>query len=176
MDTGKNGGTLPPAAPATREFHVVDEKTANWLLRKLANLEAERLRIEEQARKMISAVRTDYDELMRRYGDELEAWARQEMLDHGGRKKTVHTWQATLAFRTVPAALKLTDPDAALRYAREHAPQHIQTIEKLNTAAYRDDAARRLSETGELLPGMDRIPETESFTIRFGRKEDPEEA
>ncbi len=41
--------------------------------------EAERVRIEEQSKKMVSAVRADYDEIMRRYGDELEAWARQEL-------------------------------------------------------------------------------------------------
>jgi hypothetical protein len=93
-------------------------------------------------------------------------------MDRGGRKKTLHTWQATLAFRTIPAALKLRDPDAAMRYARERAPEHILTAEKLNTTAYREAASRTLEATGELMPGMDRVPEQEGFSIRFGRKED----
>jgi len=172
MSTGKNGSDAPQAT----EFHVVDEKTANWVLRKLANLEAERVRIEEQSKKMISSVRTDYDEIIRRYGDELEAWARQELLDHGNRKKTVHTFHATLAFRTVAAHLKLAEPDEALKYVREHAREHLQVIEKLNATTYREEAARRMQQHGEILPGIERVPEQESFAIRFGTKEDGEEA
>jgi len=138
--------------------------------------EAERVRIEEQSKKMVSAVRADYDEIMRRYGDELEAWARQELLDRGNRKKTVHTFHATLAFRTVAAHLKLTGPDEALKYAREHAREHLQVIEKLNATTYREEAARCLQQHGEVLPGIERIPEQETFAICFAKKEEGEEA
>jgi hypothetical protein len=171
-DAGPSTYPVAQRPAAAREFHVTDEKTANWLLRKLANLEAERLRIEEQAKKMLAALKADQDELMLRYGPELEAWARQELLDGGNRKKTVHTWQATLSFRTVAAHLKLTDPEQALQYALENAPNLVQTIRKLDTTSYRAEAARRLDMQGEILPGIERIPETESFTIRFGKKED----
>ena len=49
-------------------------------------------------------------------------------------------------------------------------------IEKLNATTYREEAARRMQQHGEILPGIERVPEQESFAIRFGKKEEGEEA
>ncbi len=40
----------------------------------------------------------------------------------------------------------------------------------MDAAAYRQAAEKALGETGEPLPGVEVVPERESFTIRFGSR------
>ena len=41
----------------------------------------------------------------------------------------------------------------------------------LDAGAYRDMAAKRLRETGEVLPGCEPTPVREAFSVKFGKME-----
>lgn len=168
-----------PAEPTDREeFHITDESSACWLLRQLANIQAEQQRIKAQAEAMIARLQTDHDRLTHLFGNELEAWARTELLRRGGRRKSLHTLQGSLGFRTVPASVRITDERAALDYARarpEQFPRAVYTEERLRTGVYSVLAKRAMQQTGEVMPGVELIPEREAFRIQF-RTESEESA
>jgi len=152
-------------------FHITNEAGALWYLRKLANLEAERQRVKKQAERMIASLNTESEGLKRVYQGELENWAREELKRKGNRRKTLHTLQGTLRFRHVPARLAI-DEQTALRFAAESLRACIITREELNRAAYLEEAQYRLDTTGELLEGVERIPERETFTVSFASPEE----
>lgn len=163
------GTTCPDNADALEtqtkpEFHIDSDSAANWLLRKLANLDAEKERIQRQAAEMIADLDRQKNSLEHLYGAELASYCYSKL---DGRSKTVRFLQGTCSFRTVPAGLKLDDLTAALVYAKSAALPVIETLEKLDTAAYREIAESKLMETGELLPGMTRTVEKLSFNYKF---------
>jgi hypothetical protein len=149
-------------------FHINSDEAANWLLRKLANIEAEKARVKSQAETMLRQLDGDAEGLRFLYESELQEFVRQKLAASGARRKSVAFLQGTCAFRTAPASVKITDPKAALDYAREHLSLfvHTQTVETLDTAAYRIYADDRD------LPGTERVPERETFSLRFGKSED----
>ena len=149
------------------EFHITSESAALWYLRKLANLEAERQRVKRQAERLVAALDTEAESLKRGYAGELEHWAREELKRKGSRRKTLDTLQGTLRFRHVPARLSLEENGNALRYAADNLPALVVTRRELDRAAYLDEAKRLLEETGELMEGIERIPERETFTVSF---------
>jgi phage host-nuclease inhibitor protein Gam len=149
------------------QFTIESDRAAEWLLRKLANIEAEKARVQAQAAAIMSQLESDAESLRFLYAVQLEAYCRSKLEAAGGRRKSITFLQGTCAFRTVPPGLRITDFDAALSYAASVLPGLIQTVTTLDRAAYRDMAVQRLNETGELLPGVEATPERESFTIRF---------
>ncbi len=165
------------AAPAAAvKFTIDSESAANWLLGKLASIDAEAARIKAQAEARANELRTDREWLLSRFGSELEAFARQEA--ERRRRKTITLQQGNLVFRTAPRKLVIADGEAAFVHARTAFSHCIieQTTVRLDTAAYIAEAER----TGELLPGMDATPERETFKIDVagpkgkGKAEPPE--
>ncbi len=143
-------------------FHITDEKSANWYLRKLANIEAEKQRIQAQTAKMIAELDADASGLKFLYEGELQEFVRAELTRKGGKKKTLHLLQATCAFRSVPASVRVADLNAALQYAKENGLPCIVISERIDAEEYKKLAA------GVMLPGMDTTPERESFSVKFG--------
>lgn len=159
-----------PEPEASEAFHICDERSANWLLRKLGNIEAEQRRVQAQAEAICKSLDNDAASLRYLYGSQLEAWVRAELQRRGGRSKSLKLLQGTCSFRTVPRSLKITDEQAAKEYAQATAmPQAVEQIERLRTAVYCVLARRALEETGEVLPGIEIVPERESFCTRFGK-------
>lgn len=149
-------------------FHINDEKSANWYLRKLANIDAEKQRVQMQADTIIAQLEADADGLKRLYEGELKEYVRQTLEAGGNRRRSITMLQGTCAFRTIPAGFRIVDTAAALNHALAYLPDAIDTICVLSTVAYR----RVVEETGEILPGIETTPERESFSVRFGNKTD----
>lgn len=145
-------------------FHIETESDANWYLKTLGNIEAEKARIQAQADKMIKELDTDRDGLKFLYQGELQEFVRQELARKGGRRKTLSLLQGTCAFRSVPASVKVADPLAALEYARANGLPCIVITERVDAEEYKKLAA------GKMLPGLDTTPERESFNVTFGTK------
>ena len=153
-------------------FTITDERTANWLLGKLASNADEQARVKAQADQRISELRTDYDKLMFMYGNQLEAFARAEA--ERRRRKTVTLQQGTVAFRTAPERFAVEDEEAATVEARTTCPEALQTVTRLDRAAYLDHAKATRAATGEILPGVTVTPERETFAVKFPKQENTE--
>ena len=147
---------------------VNDEKSANWYLRKLANIDAEQQRVQMQAAQIVAQLEADADGLKHLYAGQLEAYCQARLNETGNRCKSITMLQGTCAFRTVPAGFQLTDTNAALRFAKECGGM-LKTVETLDAEAYRVAADHALEAYGELYPGMETTPERESFSVRFGK-------
>ncbi len=154
----------PTAAPSV--FSIDSTDRANWLLRKLANLDTEKTRVKAQAEAILRQLDTDREGLLYLYGSQLEAFTRQELAKTGNRRKSLTLLQGTCGFRTVPARMSVTDAAAALDYAKANLPEAVKTLETLDPAAYR----KRAEETGELLPGLVALPSQEAFSVKFSGK------
>jgi phage host-nuclease inhibitor protein Gam len=155
--------TASDTASEPERFTIDSEEKANWLLSKLAGIQAEKARITEQAKKRTAELDADYTRLLGRFSADLEAWARQDA--ERRRRRSVTLLHGTLAFRTVPASLRVGDPSDALTTAKAVIPTAVQTIEQLDRKAFLDFAKAHFAETGELLPGIERTEGKETFGI-----------
>ena len=151
-------------------FCINSETRANWLLRKIANLDTEKARVKAQAEAILHGLDTDREGLLYLYGSQLEAFTRQELERQGGRRKSLTLLQGTCSFRSVPARMSVNDPAAALLHAKANLPEAIKTVETLDRAAY----VHRAETTGELLPGIESVPSREAFSLRFFGKDGTE--
>ena len=147
-------------------FHIDTEDKANWLLRKLANIDVEKERIRKQYETRTAQLDTDRAELLHLYGGELEAFARRELDSTRSRRKSLTLLQGTLSFRKVNASVRLFDALEALRWAEENRQDLLHVTPTLDTTGFRELATKTLEETGELLPGMEFLPEREAFSIK----------
>lgn len=151
-----------------QEFHIDSDKAAEWLLRELANIEAEKNRISAQANAMIADLESSRKRLMQLYEQELTNYVQKRLETAGGKSKTVKFLQGTCQFRTVPGGLRLTNPDAAFKQAIDTGFENLfESKITLNSAAYREYAQARFEEDGEIVPGMEIKPDEERFYIAF---------
>src|SRR5579862_2345346 len=141
-----------PTQEATSEVFTIDsDAAANWLLRKLANIEAEKARVQAQAAAIVKALDADAERLNYLFGAQLEHYCREKIAQ--GRGKTVRFLQGTCSLRTVPTGLRICDQSAALAFAQNGLTSVIRHVATLDAAGYRELATKHLHETGELLPG-----------------------
>src|SRR5579862_9491144 len=138
--------TEQPAA-----FLIDSDERAEWLLRKLANLEAEKNRVQAQAEQILKQLESDAERLRFLFGAQLEEYCRRKLQASGNRRRSIHFLQGSCCFRTVPASVKVTDSNAALCYAEENLPEAMQTVTLLNGQEYRRAAEERYQQRGETL-------------------------
>jgi phage host-nuclease inhibitor protein Gam len=155
----------PEPSGNSEEFRINSDRAAEWLLRRLGNIEAENARVQAQAAAIVKALESDAESLRFLYAGQLEAYCREKIAQ--GRGKTVRFLQGTCAFRTCPPGLRISDQGAALHFAIESLPKAVKTVTTLDTAAYREAAQRELQETGVVLPGLEVTPARESFHVKF---------
>ena len=151
------------------ETWVIDsEEKANWYLRRLGNLNAEKQRITYQHNAMLINLDRQIASLTGRHALDLEHYAAR-MLD-GTKDQTLRLSQGSCIFRVVPQSIRLGDRVAATAWAQAHAADlvTVRTEDVLETNALRKLAQQRLDADGELIPGMEVTPAHLSFRVAFG--------
>ena len=151
---------------ASDDLFVIDtEDKVNWYLRKLANIEAERARVKAQAAAIIARLDTDEAGLKYRFENQVIEWTRQQI--DGTRRKSHPTLQGTLCFRSQGPRLAFGDltTDAALTCAAGWKA----TRPTIDRTAYLAAAEKVFVDTGELLPGIERVDAKETFSVSFGK-------
>lgn len=144
-------------------FRIDTEAKVEWALRKIGAWDAEHARVKAHADAILNRIAGEKASFLARFQVELEEFARSKVAD--GKRRSYETVYGTLAFRKVPSTLAISDPDAALAWARENAPTAIR--ETLSIKEYSEQAKLALQQTGEVLPGVEVKPERDSFSIRF---------
>ena len=155
-----------------KPFEINDAGTANWYLKTLRNLESEKATIQAQTAAMLRSLDAEINRFRFRFEPQFQGWVEQELARRGSRSKTLPLHQGTAAFRTVPASLRVMSSRDALDYARSQGWPVIRSVETLDAEGYKSQAAAVQAETGEVLPGIEVIPERESFSVRFGTAKD----
>lgn len=154
-----------PEAPAPVEdgFRIDSDDKVEWALRKIGAWDAEHARVKAHSESILKRITSEKESFLARFQVDLEEYTRQKI--EGGKRRSYETVYGTLAFRKVPSTLAISDPDAALAWARENAPTAVR--ETLSIKEYSEQAKLALQQTGEVLPGVEVKPERESFSIRF---------
>jgi phage host-nuclease inhibitor protein Gam len=161
--------TAQETTEQTEGFHITTDSAANWLLRRLANIETEKARITAQAAEMVRQLDADAQRLKHLYEGELLDYCRRRMAENGNRRRSCTFLQGSVHLRTVPPSVKVADPAAALVYAQDSGLPAVKTVVTLDAALYRAEAERHMQETGELLPGVETTPEHETHRLSFGK-------
>jgi len=152
-------------------FVIDTADRAEWLLGKLAAIDAEADRMRANTVKRIAELDADRESLLYRFGEQLTAFCRAE--SDRRRRKTVTLANGSVSFRAVPERFVIADMDAATETARAVCPAALvtETVTRLDRAAFLDAARAALSGAGELLPGVELLPASESVSIKPGSKE-----
>jgi Bacteriophage Mu Gam like protein len=191
--TTKNPTTDPSEAPSfalSNEtelpggFVLDSREKCDWFLSKLADFDAEERKIRERAAQivaqmeaMIARNKTDRDAFNGRFCQQFQAFvAEQVAADRKGRKSVIF-FNGTAGFRTVPPALVVESAQDAMTTARAVCPSAItkEEREKFDREAFLTYAREHFASTGEVLPGLKRTEERESFTIKIAAGKGGEE-
>ena len=151
-------------APVRDGFVIDSEWKATWVLGKIGAVRNARESLHNQYAAMARSMQGEEDRLLNRFGPDLEAWAKARM---GGGRKSVKLLTGMLAFRTVPAALKMVDDLAARDFAEEsNLERCFEVVKKFKEGEYKALASLALKESGEVFPGMELLDEQDRFYIR----------
>ncbi len=90
-------------------FAVRDAASANWVIRKIVEARAYAQRVKAWAELEQRRAQREEDFLLRRFGVELQAWARQEIARQHDGRRSVSLPAGAVGFRTEPTRLAVTD-------------------------------------------------------------------
>lgn len=114
-----------------KQFAIVDEKTANWLVRKIIEARQYDAQVKTWAAKECRRAEREEMTLMFLFGRQIEAWTKDQIGRLSGRRKSICLPAGTVGFRSQNAKLVIDDEFAVLNWARQNLPSAIQSTEKL---------------------------------------------
>ncbi len=146
-------------------FVIDTEAKVNWYLGIKANNAAEVARIKAQTAQRVRELEADAAALDARFLADVQDWAEGERTRR--RRQTLTLQQGTLAFRACSASLRIVDEGTAFMFADTEAPHLLKVRRDVDTSAFLKAAEKWLAETGECLPGVERVNARESFAVTF---------
>jgi hypothetical protein len=145
------------------QFAIVDENSANWLVKKIVGARQYALRVKEWSEKEQRRAEREEHALLFMFGRQLEGWTKDEVAKLRGRRKSLNLPAGQIGFRRVNAKLVIDDDKRVLAWAKLNCPQAVVVVEKLGKSAL--DSF--FSETGVIpIDGARLDPEEERFFIR----------
>jgi len=131
-----------------------------------ATLQAEKAKMEaivENTRKMVAKHQARLDWLEARYNAQLQDYAMSQLPRKADGSLKVKTWTCpygTVAFRTVAQKVRVVDEEEAVEWLMHHDPEAVKTKHTILVSKLTGLTA------GDLPPGTEIIPATESVTIK----------
>jgi len=131
-----------------------------------ATLQAEKAKMDaivENTRKMVAKHQARLDWLEAQFNAQLQDYAMSQLPRKADGTLKVKTWTCpygTVAFRTVAERVKVVDEEQAVAYCLEHDPEAVKTKHTILISKLTGLTA------GDLPPGTEIIPATESVTIK----------
>jgi hypothetical protein len=147
-----------PAVPEA--FAVRDRASANWVVRKIAEARAYADHVKAWAELELRRAQREEAFFLRRFGTELEAWARAEI--ESSRRKSLKLPAGTVGFRTEPIRLEINDEQKLILWCRRHLPDAV----RVQTSVLRAAVKEHLVQTGECPDGTQPSGGGERFYIR----------
>jgi hypothetical protein len=145
-----------------QKFEITDEKSANWLVRRVQDARQYSLRVKEWAEQEKRRAEREETVLLFLYGRQLEAWVRCGIEKLGGRRKSLCLPSGTLQFRHENTKLIVDDEAAVIMWARHNLPAAIKVTETVTKTPLNEHFA----QTGEVPDGMHVEAARERFSIR----------
>ena len=159
-------------------FHVTDEKTAEWVMEKMQEEDAAALALTARLQAIqdnLSTLRKRHENrrsyLETKFADELTAFARTQL---DGKIKSWTCPYGTVAFRSTPQGLKVSDEELALQFAKEFHPQAVKVTERFLISKL-DKVSKDYLAVDEKMRtdyGFEVVPAGETVSIKTGLKTD----
>ncbi len=149
-------------AQVPERFSVVDEGSANWVIRRIVEARAYAERVAAWAQIESRRARREEAFFLLRFGGQLEAWAQEQIAQRGGRQKSLNLPSGRIGFRTAPPKLVIYDESALLAWARQHCPQAVEAVERVRKVALNE----HFTDTGEIPPGAKFDPQHQTIFIK----------
>jgi hypothetical protein len=146
-----------------KQFAITDEKSANWLVRKIINAREYGLSVKAWADREKRRAEREEMTLLFLFGRQIEAWTKDQIEKLNGRRKSISLPAGTVAIRSENPKLVIDDEDAVLGWVRENLPQALLTQEKVMKSVLN----AHFEATGEVPDaGVHVEPARETFSIR----------
>jgi hypothetical protein len=165
-DTGEIVDMVLPQQEAP--FMVHDQQSAEWVLQRIFEAEAEVAAIRKRREVLLSnlaAMEAEHqrrvDWLRRRFSGELEAHAEVEL--EGKKQRSIRTPFGTLAFRRKPSRVVVTDEDKAVEFCEAVGYENVVKVTKKVLVSMLPDSFAAADA-----PGFDVEPESDGFSIKTG--------
>jgi hypothetical protein len=142
-------------------FAVRDAASANWVVRKIVEARAYAARSKAWADAEQRRAQREEDFLLRRFGAELEQWARQQIARQRDRRQSVNLPAGRIGFRTEPTKLAVMDERQLLNWCRQNLSSAICTIESVAKTPLME----HLKATGECPTGTELMGGGHKFYI-----------
>jgi hypothetical protein len=178
--------TVPPVIVPER-FVIDDAPKASWVVRKIVEARKYGERVQQWCERELHRAEQEEEWLLRRFGVELEAWAKGELERTGGRRRSLNLPGGAVGFRMQPARVEVLDEQAVLTWCRSQLPIALKvTVEandqhglellrwqaqhaedsRLRQYVLREALNRHVQETGELPDGAGVRPAADQFYVR----------
>lgn len=145
------------------QFHVHDDATANWVVRKILEARAYAKHCAEWCDREQARAQRDEEFLMFRFGQQLLEHARKRIGEQGGRRKSVNLPAGTIGFRHEGAKLLVDDEAKVIEWAKRTRPELVCVVERLSKSGLN----QHLEETGEAPDvGVHIEPAREKFYVK----------
>ena len=146
-----------------QRFVVNDERSANWLVRRIIAARDYGDRVKDWAAQERRRAEREEQTLMYLYGRQIERWVQEEITRPNGKRKSLVLPGGTVGFRRAPAKLVVDDEKIVLSWAKQNCPQAVVIVEKLAKVIL----DTYVQETGHAPDdGVHVEPESERFFIR----------
>ncbi|MBA3775434.1 MAG: host-nuclease inhibitor Gam family protein [Betaproteobacteria bacterium] len=112
-------------------FSVHNAATANWVVRKIVEARAYGQRVKAWAELEQRRAQREEAFLLRRFGVELETWARQQIAQQHDGRRSVSLPAGGIGFRIEPTRLCVVDDKRLLDWCKTHLPSAIRVIQSV---------------------------------------------
>lgn len=149
-------------AEVDERFHVRDEASASWVVRKVNEERAHRARVEKwyEAEMRRSQRREAF--LLHRFGAELMDWTQQQLTRQFGKRRSIHLPAGIIGFRVEPTRVVVADEPRLLAWCRQHLPSAVKVV----ASVLKSEIAIHIKETGECPDGAEMAGGGEKFFIK----------
>ena len=146
-----------------KQFEITDDKTANWLVKRIMQSRAYAQRVKDWADQEIRRASREENTLLFLFGRQIETWVKDEIEKLNGRRKSIHLPAGSVGFRTTPTRLVVDDEASVIQWAKQNLPSAIVVVEKLSRSILNEYAEK----TG-VIPdaGVHVEPQNEKFFVR----------
>lgn len=156
-------GTDTDAAPTVPDqFTVHNDKTANWIVRRIVEARAYAQRAKQWAEDEQNRARREEQFFLYRFGPQMQRWLEQELAQRGGHAKSISLPAGRLGLRHCGPKIEVLDQATVLDWARTNCPEAI----KLKETVLKTPLTDHLQATGELPDGVILHNEMDVFYIR----------
>lgn len=142
-------------------FHVHDEATANWVVRKIVEARRYAERVQAWADAELRRAKREEEFFLYRFGGQLEQWTREELAKQRGRK-SICLPAGQVGFRLRPARLDILDEQAMLLWCKGNLPVAIVIRESVAKTVL----MAHVQKTGEIPAGAVIAGGNENFYLK----------